>query len=315
MRAAFLMHFDRIRNHLKEVLNSPELAFIVCQTNGSTGSAWILDTAEIVQDLFPNARVRIVLLDGRGDYFGSVASIRHLSNSFWTIREITSHKQFSNDSHLFQTSLEASEFLSRQLREIENQDPSSKIKDIAAFQSGCAQEIYLLVRPMELGRFLDGRCRPISKLITESSRYLLAGLLVAHAEYRVTRDTGRMSWDFLQIAARDSDKHFRITVPKIESPGASLISLALTDPGFGGDEQVGSLAALQNEGRSALYDDLVNLDNECISELQEIYAQTVQWFESLARMSELIPPESRFIRDIYPVLLELLETLLRRHQK
>lgn len=151
-------------------------------------------------------------------------------------------------------------------------------------------------------------------LITDADRESLAGLLVAHAENRVKRNSERASWDFLQIAARNSDKLFKIAVPQIQSPGASFVSLALTDRGFGDQVHAQSIIALQSEGVDALNDDSFILVDDCISQLQEIRSQILQRLDSFAGTGQSISPELRFIGDVYPVLLELLYSLLKRHK-
>jgi hypothetical protein len=315
MRAALLMHLNRIRTHLMEILDSPEDVKIVCQANGATGSAWVLDIAEMLQDLFPNACVRIVLIAGELEHRLNHGAIRDLSNSYWTSREIYSHEHFGKDALLFQASSEATDYLSTMLSKIDNQIRTVNAKSLEDFQYHCAQQFVSSIQnPWDMERFFEGRCRSISALITDADRASLAGLLVAHAENRVERNSERISWDFLQIAARDSDELFRIKVPQIQSPGASFISLALTDSGFGDQAHVQSLAALQREGVAALNDDSFVVVDDCISQLQEIRSQILQRLNFFAGSGQSISTESKFIGDVYPLLLELLDSLLIRHK-
>jgi hypothetical protein len=137
---------------------------------------------------------------------------------------------------------------------------------------------------------------------------------VAHAENRVETNSERTSWEFLQIAARDSDELFGIKVPRIDSPGASFISLVLTDSGFGDQAHVQSIAALQSEGAAALNDDSFVVTDDCISQLQEIRFQILQRLDFVSGSERSISPEFKFVEDVYPVLLELLDSLLKRHK-
>jgi hypothetical protein len=315
MRAAFLMHSDRIRTYLKEVLDSPEQVIIVCQINGATGSAWVLDIAELVRDLYPDVRVRIVLIAGELEHLLNHGAIRHLSNSYWTCREISSHEQFGKDALLFQTSSEATNYLSNILTKISNQVKPVNAHNLEDLQYHCAQQFFSSIQnSWDMERFFGGRCRSVSALIADADREALVGLLVAHAENRVETNSERTSWDFLQIAARDSDELFRINVPRIDSPGASFISLALTDRGFGDQVHVESIAALQSEGVTALNDDSFVVTDDCISQLQGIRFQILERLDSFAGSERSISPELRFIGDVYPVLLELLDSLLKRHK-
>jgi hypothetical protein len=150
-------------------------------------------------------------------------------------------------------------------------------------------------------------------LIADAGRESLAGLLLAHAENRLEIKSERTSWDFLQIAARDSDELFRITVPKIDSHGASFISMALTDRGFGDQVHVESISALQIEGVAALNDNSFVVTDDCISQLQEIRSQIFQRLEETAGINHLVPPSLKYIVDFYPVLLDLLDSMLERH--
>jgi hypothetical protein len=314
MRAAFLMHSDRIRAQLKEVLDSPEHVIIVCQTNGSTGSAWTLDVAEIVKDLSANARVRLVMIDGQFEGSGNLESIRCLANSYWTCREISSHEQFGKEALLFQTGSEATNYLSNMLTKIDNQTKPVSPQDFEDFQYQCAQQVFSsLQNSWDMERFFESRCRSVSSLIADAGRESLAGLLLAHAENRLEIKSERTSWDFLQIAARDSDELFRITVPKIDSHGASFISLALTDRGFGDQVHVESISALQIEGVAALNDNSFVVTDDCIAQLQEIRSQIFQRLEETAGINHLVPPSLKYIVDFYPVLLDLLDSMLERH--
>jgi hypothetical protein len=315
MRAALLMHVDRVRKHLAEILDVPEDVQIVCQTNGATGSAWVLDIAETVQDLFPNACVRIVLFAGELEHHLNNGAIRHLSNSYWSCREISSHEQFGKDALLFQTSSEATSYLSNILTKIDNQIEPVNALNLEDFQSLCAQQFFSSIqKSWDMERFFGARCRSVSALITDAARESLTGLLVAHAENRVETNSERTSWEFLQIAARDSDELFGIKVPRIDSPGASFISLVLTDSGFGDQAHVQSIAALQSEGAAALNDDSFVVTDDCISQLQEIRFQILQRLDFVSGSERSISPEFKFVEDVYPVLLELLDSLLKRHK-
>jgi hypothetical protein len=313
MRAALLMHIDRVRNLLAEILDVPEDVQIVCQTDGATGTAWVLDIAELVRDLYPDVRVRIVLIAGELEHHLNHGAIRYLSNSYWTCREISSHEQFGKDALLFQTSSEAINYLSNILTKISNQIKPVNAHNIEDFQYHCAQQFFSSNQnSWDMERFFGGRCRSVSALIADAEKESLTGLLVAHAENRVETNSERTSWDFLQITARDSDELFRITVPRIDSPGASFISLALTDRGFGDQVHVESIAALQSEGVTALNDNSFVVTNDYISQLQEIRSQILQRLDFFAGAAESISLELRFIGDVYPVLLDLLESLLKR---
>jgi hypothetical protein len=315
MRAALLMHVDRVRNHLAEILDVPEDVQIVCQTNGATGSAWVLDIAETVQDLFPNACVRIVLIAGELEHRLNHGTIRDLSNSYWTSREITSHEQFGKDALLFQTSSEATNYLLNILTKVNSQVKPVNAHNLEDFQYHCAQQFFSSIRnSWDMERFFGGRCRSVSALIADAETESLTGLLVAHAENRVETNSERASWDFLQIAARDSDELFRITVPRIDSPGASFVSLVLTDSGFGDQVQVQSITALQSEGAAALNDDPFVVTDDCISQLQEIRLQILQRLDFVTGSERSISPEFKFVEDVYPLLLELLDSLLIRHK-
>jgi hypothetical protein len=315
MRAALLMHVDRVRKHLAEILDVPEDVQIVCQTNGATGSAWVLDIAETVQDLFPNACVRIVLIAGELEHHLNNGAIRHLSNSYWSCREISSHEQFGKDALLFQTSSEATSYLSNILTKIDNQIEPVNALNLEDFQSLCAQQFFSSIqKSWDMERFFGARCRSVSALITDAARESLTGLLVAHAENRVETNSERTSWEFLQIAARDSDELFGIKVLRIDSPGASFISLVLTDSGFGDQAHVQSIAALQSEGAAALNDDSFVVTDDCISQLQEIRFQILQRLDFVSGSERSISPEFKFVEDVYPVLLELLDSLLKRHK-
>jgi hypothetical protein len=315
MRAALLMHLNRIRTHLAEILDSPEDVKIVCQANGATGSAWVFDIAEMVQDLFPNACVRIVLIAGELEHRLNHGVIRDLSNSYWTSREIISHEQFGKDALLFQTSSEATNYLSNILTKTDNQiEPVNALK-LEEFQDFCAQQFFSSIQnSWDTERFFGGRCRSVSALIADAERESLAGLLVAHAENRVETNSERTSWDFLQMDARDSDELLRITVPRIDSPGASFVSLVLTDSGFGDQVQVQSITALQSEGAAALNDDSFVVTDECLSQLQEIRFQILQRLDFVTGSERSISPEFKFVEDVYPLLIELLDSLLNRHK-
>ena len=143
MRAALLMHLNRIRTHLAEILDSPEDVKIVCQANGATGSAWVLDIAEMVQDLFPNACARIVLIAGELEHRLNHGAIRDLSNSYWTSREIASHEQFGKDALLFQASSEATNYLLNMLTKIDNQIRPVNAKSLEGFQYLCGYQVTL----------------------------------------------------------------------------------------------------------------------------------------------------------------------------
>jgi hypothetical protein len=90
MRAALHLFWEKLSNHLNDVINSPIRVHIVCSTFGWTGSGWVLDIASMLRSILPKTPIEISLvIDFPENYLPKTRSSK--CRTYWTLREFQSY--------------------------------------------------------------------------------------------------------------------------------------------------------------------------------------------------------------------------------
>ena len=316
MRASFLLFREGISSYLSQQIGNPENVIITSTTFGATGSAWILDMANLVREIFPSVSISLVVDTGTDEWFGNDGRYgRHLANDFWTVREISAEDFLIGKVQVTNSADATAKYIESILDQTadKNTDINGFVEEHLHVSGKRLFALFLQDNsPYDLHKFLESRCYPFSHLLKESERYAIAGLIVARVEERnipnegYIRSNGLRTINFLnknsqlsQVVALDS-----------EGPGRDFIGLALSHQSFGTDEQLASLVDLASEGFIALFGDAFQMSGVARDKLIVLrdYLETFV----LQELEDSLQIDYAIRIDIFSEMLKLINQLLAR---
>ena len=182
MRASLLLHQKLISDYLEGVLKKPSKVVLVTSTDGWTGSAWVLDIAEMIKQLLPETLIEISLVYNFSA--GKVPQEIFSGKTYWTLKEILACAKSTIDVRIHSSEEKAISSISDELRGLPRSEDKATLQEAMS----------LALKKAELGRgnfqsswrFWRERARSATDLLTEETKDLIAGYALAVSEGRST---------------------------------------------------------------------------------------------------------------------------------
>jgi hypothetical protein len=311
MRAALHLFWEELVNHLVDVIDTPTRVHIVCSTSGWTGSAWVLDIASMVRSILPNAQIEILLVIDFADEY-QTKSMRMSSNykTYWTLREFQACSDPSIKTTIEPNIEQAILSIMSSTEEHQNRKAAINICDLIATVS---KEISTDHRSPQRSphSFWRERSRPISDLVTDETKNLIAGYILAGAEGRSDKFREGSILNFSSLD--DLEKH-RITFMAVS--GSEFSSLPILR-GYGlaiipyenWDEiQETAFLCLCGEGLLARTGKLSSLSNEAESTLISVKSDLLDSIEKFSNNPHDF--HAKVYAGVLPLYVEIVDEIL-----
>lgn len=223
MRASLLLLRERISTHLEEKITSPTKVHITCSTSGWTGSGWVLDIAVMVRKLLPSTPIQISLVND-DPQFGFERPSSWNCKIYWTLREFLACSDPTIPMKI-EPSMEKA-VLSIIPSEEEIQIPDTNV-DANELITSVLKEISIhTLHTIGQDFFWRERSRTVSDLITNETKNLIAGYMLACAE---GRSNGFRRERYFEFSSQQTKNSYRINfVVKNASSGSEYSSLSIS---------------------------------------------------------------------------------------
>lgn len=200
MRASLLVLRNRLFSHLKEKIDSPTKVHIACSASGWTGSGWVLDIADMVRKLLPSTPIQISLVIDFSEKFAQRPSSWN-SNTYWTLREFlacsdpTISLKIDSMEKVVLSIIPSAE-------EIQNPDTNVDANELIT------SVLKVISKDTHNANFFwRERSRTVSDLITDETKNLIAGYMLACAE---GRSNGFSEGRYLEFSSEQTKNRYKI---------------------------------------------------------------------------------------------------------
>jgi len=201
MRTSLLLFRKILIDHLNYVIDCPTRVHIVCSTSGRTGSGWVLDIASMVRSMLPNTPIEVSLvIDFPNNYEARITSSK--CRTYWTLREFQSYSDPSIKTTIEPTIGQAILSIIPSTEEIRNPDTNIDANELI---TSVLREISLDI--FETDFFWRERSRTVSDLITNETKNLIAGYMLACAE---GRSNGFSEERYLEFSSQQTKNLYKI---------------------------------------------------------------------------------------------------------
>ena len=312
MRASLHLFWEKLTNHLKDVISSPTSVHLVCSSSGRTGSGWVLDIASMVRSILPDTPIEIsIVIDFPNNYESNITSSK--CRTYWTLREFQSYSDSSIKVYIEPTIEQAIFSIMSSVEERQNQEG---IIHIGELTTTVAEEIS---KDLHQGgsllhhRFWRERSRTISDLVTEETKNLIAGYALAGAEGRTNRFS---EGSILEFTALSNLQKHRITFMFDSISGSAYSSMSISR-GYGlaiipyenwNELQDRAFQILCVEGLSARTGQLSNLSIEAKSMLISLKSDFLNSIDELSKTPHDF--HAKIYTEILPIYVEIVDEIL-----
>ena len=312
MRASLHLFWEELVNHINDVINAPTRVHIVCSSSGSTGSGWVLDIASMVRSILPDTPIEISLVvDFPDKYQAKITSSN--CKTYWTLREF----QACTDASIKITIQPNIEHAIRSVVASTEEHPSQKVViDICDLITTITKEISIDLHrggSLSLYRFWRERSRPISDLVTEETKNLIAGYILSSAEGRSNRFREGSILEFSSL--NDLEKH-RITFIADSVSGSDYSSMPISR-GYGlaimpyekwDKSQEKAFSNLCAEGLLARTGQLSSLSNAAKSALISVKSDLLDLIEKFSNNPYNL--HEKTYADVLPIYVGIVDEIL-----
>lgn len=315
MRASLLLHQKLISDYLEGVLEKPSKVVLVTSTDGRTGSAWVLDIAEMIKQLLPETLIEISLVYNFSARIDRTKFLFH--KTYWTLKEILACTNSKFEVRIHSSAEESIQLISDELRGLPRSEDKTTLQEAMS----------LALKEAELGRenlnsswrFWRERARSAADLLTEETKDLIAGYALAVSEGRSTgfRDGKTLEFtcqqtghshkiNFIFESASDKNDSFG-RLPMQRGYGLALIPYENSDI-----LQVEAYETICAEGSRAR-----------IGQLSTLSATTTEALTDLAQrlkenLNQLLPANGSMhwhsYKEILPHYINLIEQILKNNK-
>ena len=315
MKASLLMQRTKVESFLRKKLHSPNEVILTTQLTGATGSAWILEVATMLKELFPSASFRLIVSEGTQEsYSARIPMHRALANSYWTLKEINADGLLSPETEVASSVAVATSRIRNILSKAIEVDERASCARVSDSLFDIAQEIRSSFHDhFACEIFMSSRASPLSELLGRDDWCALIGLLLAFVEDRVDRELGEDGdcWRSISYRSRLGESRETISVPASDSVAKGLMDLAHTHQGFGPEEHQRSHQILSEEGSAALAGRYARITEDAASRLAEMRSSIKQRIDEANNLG-IGGSSRRYVIDLYPELLALTDQLMMK---
>ena len=314
MRASLLLHQKLISDYLKGVLEKPSKVVLVSSTDGWTGSAWVLDIAEMIKQLLPETLIEISLVYN----FSASYGIPYFYNkTYWTLKEILACANSKFEVRIHSSAEESIQSISDELRGLPRSEDKATLQEA----------ISLALKEAELRgdnfdsswRFWRERARSATDLLTEETKDLIAGYALAVSE---GRSTGFRDGKTLEFTCQQTGHSHKITFifesmsdknePFGRLPIQSGYGLALIPYENSDILQVEAYETICAEGCRARSGQLSTFSATTTDKLIELVQELKE------NLNELLPTNGSMhwhsYKEILPYYIDLIEQILKNNK-
>jgi hypothetical protein len=308
MRAALMIHEDRVRKFLNSSIQQPQRVILVAHSSGATGSAWLGDIARFAKEIFPTAVVNVVLIQSMVEFNSSGReSVRNLANIFWTLHELEESESLLVQTHLVHSLDDGVQIVQELIAQPDGNDVVTNCLNFGDEFLRVSQDLLRLIHGNQKDIFatdlyIQSRCYPFSTSNHNSLRDLLGGLLLASVEDRFDHDSGSRGWGALQFVSRTSSTRHVIEIPIVSR---LLVNVALTHRNLRLMDESDAYDTLVAEGAWAREFGPTEVDVEVRKKLQALREEVEQ---RLSHADE--EPGIRFVSDLYPTVLSVIDEMI-----
>ena len=315
MRASLLLHRKLISDYLEGVLEKPSKVVLVTSTDGRTGSAWVLDIAEMIKQLLPETLIEISLVYNFSARIDRTEFLFH--KTYWTLKEILACTNSKFEVRIHSSAEESIQSISDELRGLPRSEDKTTLQEAMS----------LALKEAELGRenfdsswrFWRERARSAADLLTEETKDLIAGYALAVSEGRSTgfRDGKTLEFtcqqtghshkiNFIFESASDKNDPFG-HLPMLRGYGLALIPYENSDI-----LQVEAYETICAEGSRARIGQLSTLSATTTDKLIDL-AQRLK-----ENLNQLLPANGSMhwhsYKEILPHYINLIEQILKNNK-
>ena len=315
MRASLLLHQKLISDYLEGVLEKPSKVVLVTSTDGWTGSAWVLDIAEMIKQLLPETLIEISLVYNFSARIDRTEFLFH--KTYWTLKEILACTNSKFEVRIHSSAEESIQSISGELRGLPRSEDKTTLQEAMS----------LALKEAELGRenfesswrFWRERARSATDLLTEETKDLIAGYALAVSEGRSTgfRDGKTLEFtcqqtghshkiNFIFESASDKNDPFG-HLPMLRGYGLALIPYENSDI-----LQVEAYETICAEGSRARIGQLSTLSATTTDKLIDL-AQRLK-----ENLNQLLPANGSMhwhsYKEILPHYINLIEQILKNNK-
>ena len=312
MRASLHLFWEKLIDLLNDVSNSPRKVHIVCSTSGRTGSGWILDIASMVRINLPNTPIEISLvMDFPNNREARTPSSK--CRTYWTLREFQSFSDPSVKTTIEPTIEQAILSIISNTAEHQNQIAVIDTDDLI---TAVAQDISIDSHQRDSyghKSFWRERSRPISDLITDETKNLIAGYILANSE---GRSNGFRDGRILEFNSRNELEKYGITF-MLDSDSGSTYSSIRIGKGYGlsiipyekwHETQEKGFQILCEEGLFARTGQLANLSIEAKSWLISLKSNFHNSMDELSKTTRNL--HAKIYAETLPIYVGIVDEIL-----
>jgi hypothetical protein len=312
MRASLHLFWEELVNQINDVIDAPTKVHIVCSTSGWTGSGWVLDIASMVRSILPNTPIEISLvIDFPDKYQAKITSSN--CKTYWTLREFLACSDPSITTSIEPNITQAVLSIMSPKQEHENQKAVINICDLF---SSVAKEISIDLHregPLFFHRFWRERSRPISDLITDETKNVIAGYILANAEGRTN---GFREGSILEFSSLNNSGKHSIAFIADSVSGSEYSSMPISR-GYGlaiipyenwDKTQETAFSNLCSEGSLARTGQLSNLSNEAELAITSVKSDLLYSIEKFS--SNPYDFHKKIYADVLPIYVGILDEIL-----
>ena len=311
MRASLHLFWEKLIVLLNDVSNSPRKVHIICSTSGRTGSGWILDIASMVRMNLPNTPIEISLVMDYPNY-REARTTSSKCRTYWTLREFQSFSDPSVKTTIEPTIEQAILAIISNTEEHQNQIAVINTDDLI---TAVAKDISIdSHRDFYFHSFFwRERSRPISDLITDETKNLIAGYTLASVE---GRSNGFRDGRILDFNSRNELEKNGITF-MFDSVSGSTYSSIRIGKGYGlsiipyekwHETQEQGFQILCEEGLFARTGQLANLSIEAKSTLISLKSDFHNSMDELSKPTRDL--HAKIYAETLPVYVEIVDEIL-----